>query len=47
MIDQNALCEKIRELYPGIGDYGLDLKTAYDQVQDIWVVYLKKDNHQS
>ena len=46
MIDQNALCEKIRELYPDIGDCGLDVKVAYDKVQNTWVVYLKKDNHQ-
>ena len=46
MIDQNALCEKIRKLYPDIGDCGLDVKVAYDKVQNTWVVYLKKDNHQ-
>ena len=46
MIDQNALCEKIRELYPDIGECGLDVKAEYDKAQNTWAVYLKKDNHQ-
>lgn len=45
MIDQNALCEKIRELYPDIGECGLDVKAEYDKVQNAWVVYLNKDHH--
>ncbi|MDF1592556.1 MAG: hypothetical protein P1P89_13655 [Desulfobacterales bacterium] len=46
MIDKTALCEKIREIYPDIGACGLDIKTAYDESQKAWVVYLTKDNHQ-
>jgi len=45
MIDQNALCEKIRELYPDIGECGLDVRAEYDKAQKAWVVYLKKDSH--
>jgi len=45
MIDQNALCEKIRELYPDIGECGLDVKAEYDTAQNAWVVYLKKGEH--
>ena len=44
MIDKNALCEKIRQLYPDIGECGLDVKAEYDEDQKAWVVHLKKDN---
>jgi hypothetical protein len=45
MIDKAELCEKIRELYPDIGQCGIDIDVAYDQQQERWVVDLKKDNH--
>ncbi len=46
MIDKAALCEKIRELYPDIGECSIDVKAEYDEVQKAWVVHLKKDNHE-
>lgn len=46
MIDKSALCEKIRELYPDIGECGLDLRAEYDDSQKAWVVHLKKDRHE-
>ena len=46
MIDKNDLCEKIRELYPDIGECGIDLEAEYDDAQKAWVVYLKKDRHE-
>ena len=45
MIDKDALCERIREIYPDIGVCGIDIKTEYDEDQGTWVVHLKKDNH--
>lgn len=45
MVDKNALCEKIRQLYPDIGECGIDVKAEYDEVQKAWAVHLKKDNH--
>lgn len=45
-IDKNALCEKIRELYPDIGECGMDLDVAYDEDKKTWIVDLKKDGHQ-
>ena len=45
MIDKKALCEKIREMYPDIGECGIDIKAEYDEEQKTWVVRLKKDNH--
>jgi hypothetical protein len=44
MIDKNELCEKIRELYPDIGECGIDLNVDYDEEQQAWVVDLKKDH---
>ena len=46
MIEKAALCEKIRELYPDVGECGIDLKAEFDAAQERWVVYLKKDNHE-
>ena len=46
MIDKNALCEKIRQLYPDIYECGIDVKIEYDAVPKTWVVHLKKDNHE-
>jgi hypothetical protein len=46
MIDKNSLCEKIQELYPDIGECGIDVTTAYDETENSWVVHLKKDNQE-
>jgi hypothetical protein len=44
MIDKKMLCEKIRRLYPDIGECGIDVDVQYDPGQKAWVVHLKKDN---
>jgi hypothetical protein len=44
MIDKSQLCEKIKELYPDIGECGIDLNVDYDKEQQAWVVDLKKDH---
>ncbi|MBW1751943.1 MAG: hypothetical protein JRJ46_02310 [Deltaproteobacteria bacterium] len=44
MIDKNQLCEKIRELYPDIGECGIDVNVDYNEEQKAWVVDLKKDH---
>lgn len=46
MIDKQHLCEKIRALYPDIGQCGIDVNVYYDQDQKAWVVDLKKDRHE-
>ena len=46
MLDKAQLCEKIREIYPDIGECGIDIDVAYDQDQKAWVVHLKKDRHE-
>ncbi len=46
MHDKNELCEKIRYLYPDIGECGIDVRVDYDLDQMAWVVYLKKDRRE-
>jgi len=43
MIERRALCEKIRQLYPDIGECGMDVDVEYDPSERAWVVHLKKD----
>jgi hypothetical protein len=42
MIDRKELCEKIRQMYPDIGECGIDVEAEYDQTEKTWVVHLKK-----
>ena len=42
MYDKNELCEKIRNIYPDIGQCKIDLNVEYDEDQKSWIVYLKK-----
>lgn len=44
MVDKKALCDKIRKLYPDIGECGIDIDVEFDKSQSTWVVHLKKDN---
>jgi hypothetical protein len=46
MYDKAELCEKIRTIYPDIGECGIDIDVEFDQDQKSWVVYLKKDKHE-
>ena len=44
MYSKKALCEKIRELYPDIGECGIDVDVDYDEDQKSYTVNLKKDH---
>lgn len=44
-MDKEELCKKISELYPDIGECGIDVSANYDEAQGRWVVDLKKDQH--
>lgn len=46
MIDKKQLCEKIQELYPDVGECGIDVDVDYDDAQKSWVVDLKKDDQE-
>lgn len=45
MIDKAQLCEKILEIYPDIGECGIDIDVAFDEQQQRWTVDLQKDRH--
>jgi hypothetical protein len=42
MIDRKELCEKIRQLYPDVGECGIDVEAEFDPTEKAWVVHLKK-----
>ena len=46
MIDKKELCEKIRSIYPDIGECGIDILVEFDEEQQAWAVDLKKDHHE-
>ncbi|MEA3469801.1 MAG: hypothetical protein U9R57_16475 [Thermodesulfobacteriota bacterium] len=46
MHDSKQLCEKITSLYPDIGACGIDVDVTYDKEKKLWVVDLKKDEHE-
>ena len=46
MLDKNELCERIRSLYPDIGECGIDITVDYNTEQKTWVVDLKKNKQE-
>jgi hypothetical protein len=43
-MNKDELCNKIEEIYPDIGECGIDVKVSYDDDNERWKVFLKKDN---
>lgn len=41
MVNKEALCKKIREIYPDIGECGIDVNVEFDESEKTWVVHLK------
>ncbi|MHB8808903.1 MAG: hypothetical protein ACYC9M_02670 [Desulfobulbaceae bacterium] len=46
MYSNQELCEKIRGIYPEIGECGINLDVQHDEQKDVWVVDLKKGEHE-
>jgi hypothetical protein len=46
MHNKKELCEKIRSIYPDIGECGIDVDVEYDETKKAWVVDLKKGEHE-
>ncbi len=42
MLGKNELCEKIRSMFPDIGECGIDVTVDFDDDKKAWVVDLKK-----
>ncbi|MCF8068066.1 MAG: hypothetical protein K9L30_05730 [Desulfobacterales bacterium] len=45
MIRNGDICNKIRSLFPNIGECGTDMNIKFDIDLNSWVVDLKKDQH--
>lgn len=45
MIDKAQLCKKIVEIYPDIGECGIDVDVEYNEKEGRWVVNLQKEEH--
>jgi hypothetical protein len=45
-VKKEELCQQIRDIYPEVGECGIDVDVEYDEGQGAWVVELKKDEHQ-
>ncbi|MGB3223287.1 MAG: hypothetical protein WBB23_10845 [Desulforhopalus sp.] len=46
MYNRQELCEKITEIYPEIGECGIDLDVFFDEEKKAWVVELTKESHE-
>ncbi|MGB3211278.1 MAG: hypothetical protein WBB19_11280 [Desulforhopalus sp.] len=46
MYTKEELCKKITEMYPEIGECGIDVDVSYDNDKKAWVVDLVKDSHE-
>ena len=46
MHDKEELCNKILEIYPEIGECGIDINAEWDESKNSWVVDLKKEGHE-
>ena len=46
MYNELELCEKIIEMYPEIGECGIDVDVEHDEQKNIWIVNLKKEEHE-
>ena len=43
MHDNKELCEKIKTIYPDIGECGIDVELEYNESKKAWVVELKHE----
>lgn len=46
MYNREQLCKKIEELYPDIGECGVDIEVDFEADKNVWVVDLKKDSYE-
>ena len=46
MYTKAELCKKITDIYPEIGECGIDIDVSYDDEKKAWVVDLIKDSHE-
>ena len=45
MYNEKELCEKIIEIYPDIGECGINVNVGYDDKKEVYIVDLTKDEY--
>ena len=45
MYKKEELCAKITQIYPEIGECGIDINVRFDDEKKAWVVDMVKDSH--
>ena len=45
MYKKEDLCKKITELYPEIGECGINITVDFDRSRNVWAINLKKNDH--
>lgn len=45
MIGKETLCDRIRSIYPEVGECGIDVDVDYDKAKSAWSVDLKSRGH--
>lgn len=45
MYNKDALCQKIRSIYPEVGECGMDVNVDFDKNENAYVVHLEKGEH--
>lgn len=45
MSDKSALCDKIHEIYPDLGECDVDLEVTWDNDANSWAVNFEKDGY--
>ena len=46
MLNREELCKKITDIYPEVGECGIDIDVTHDEKKKVWVVDLKKGSHE-
>jgi hypothetical protein len=46
MHNKRELCKKIREIYPEIGECGINIDAEWDEDKNAWAVDLKSKGHE-
>ena len=45
MIEKELLCEKIRSIYPEVGDCDMDVEVEWDEEKGTWIIDLRAGAH--
>lgn len=46
MYNKDELCSKIKQVYPKIGECGIDVTVDYDEEKKAYIIDLKKGKHE-